>query len=79
MKPLAPSQKRVLEILGSGGAMTHKEITARADCSPRTVREALRKLKEKRMLVVKMNLRDMRQVMYQSPAGRAHEIQNLHP
>jgi len=79
MKPLPASQKRVLEILGSGGAMTHKEITARADCSPRTVREALRRLREKRLLVVKMNLHDMRQIIYQSPPAIPLEIGNVQP
>ena len=65
MKPLPASQKRVLEILGTGRAMTHKEIMARVDCSPRTVRDALKKLRQKELLIVKMNLHDMRQVIYQ--------------
>ena len=78
MKPLPASQKRVLEILGSGGAMTHKEITAKVNCSPRTVRDALRKLKEKRLLIVKMNLHDMRQIIYQSPPPGSREIGNMH-
>jgi len=71
MKPLPESQKRVLAILCSDGAMTHKEITKKVDCSPRTVRDALKKLKQKNLLVVKMNLHDMRQIIYQSssPAG----------
>jgi len=65
MKPLPQSQKIVLEILGSGGAMTHKEIAGRVTYSPRTVRYALKKLKEKKLLTEKMNLQDMRQIIYQ--------------
>ena len=57
----------VLEILGTGGAMTHKEIAEKVDYSPRTVRHALKKLREKKLLVLKMNLQDMRQIIYQYP------------
>ena len=37
------SQKMVLEILGTGGAMAHKEIAEKVDYSPRTVRPCLKK------------------------------------
>jgi DNA-binding MarR family transcriptional regulator len=65
MNPLSQSQKIVLEILGTEGAMTHKDIVKRSDYSPRTVRYALRKLKEKKLLIEKMNMHDMRQIIYQ--------------
>ena len=65
MKTLPQSQKMVLEILGTGGAMTHKEIARKVNYSPRTVRYALKKLKEKKLLIQKMNLQDMRQIIYQ--------------
>lgn len=65
MNPLPPSSKIVLEILGTEGAMTHKDIVSKSHCSPRTVRYALKKLKENQLLIEKMNLRDMRQIIYQ--------------
>jgi predicted transcriptional regulator len=65
MKPLPPSSKIVLRILGTEGAMTHKEIVKRSRCSPRTVRYALRRLKELELIIEKANLRDMRQIIYQ--------------
>ena len=54
MNPLPPSSKIVLEILGTEGAMTHKDIVRKTHCSPRTIRYALRKLKEKKLLIEKM-------------------------
>jgi transcription initiation factor IIE alpha subunit len=65
MNPLPPSSKIVLEILGTEGAMTHKDIVNKTHCSPRTIRYALRKLKEKKLLIEKMNMQDMRQIIYQ--------------
>jgi len=65
MTPLPPSSRAVLEILGKEGAMTHKDIVKKTRCSPRTVRYALRKLKERKLLIEKMNMRDMRQIIYQ--------------
>jgi DNA-binding MarR family transcriptional regulator len=65
MNSLSQSQKIVLEILGTEGAMTHKDIVKRSDYSPRTVRYALRKLKERKLLIEKMNMQDMRQIIYQ--------------
>jgi predicted transcriptional regulator len=66
MTPLPPSSKAVLRILDSGGAMTHKDIVSKSHCSPRTVRYALKKLKEHELIIEKMNLRDMRQIIYQN-------------
>lgn len=66
MIPLPPSSKTVLRILGREGAMTHKEIVLKTHCNPRTVRYALRKLKENQLIIEKMNIRDMRQIIYQN-------------
>jgi transcription initiation factor IIE alpha subunit len=55
----------VLKILNKGGALTHKDIVEKAHCSPRTVRYALRKLKENQLIIEKMNIQDMRQIIYQ--------------
>jgi DNA-binding MarR family transcriptional regulator len=65
MNPLPPSSKIVLRILGREGAMTHKDLVKKTHCSPRTVRYALRKLKERKLLIEKMNMQDMRQIIYQ--------------
>jgi predicted transcriptional regulator len=65
MKPLPQSSKTVLRILGTDGAMTHKDIVRKTHCSPRTIRYALRKLKENNLIIEKMNMRDMRQIIYQ--------------
>ncbi len=65
MNPLPHSSIIVLKILGTEGAMTHKDIVRRSHFSPRTIRYALKKLKEKKLLIEKMNIRDMRQIIYQ--------------
>jgi DNA-binding MarR family transcriptional regulator len=65
MNPLPPSSIIVLKVLGTEGAMTHKDIVNKLHCSPRTVRYALKKLKEKKLLIEKMNMHDMRQIIYQ--------------
>lgn len=62
---LPASQKNVLEILYTEGAMTHKDLVSKSASSPRTVRYALKKLKEKNLLIEKMNMHDMRQIIYQ--------------
>jgi DNA-binding MarR family transcriptional regulator len=66
MNPLPPSSKIVLRILGTEGALTHKDIVNKSHCSPRTVRYALKRLKEHELIIEKMNIRDMRQIIYQN-------------
>ena len=63
---LPPSSKTVLEILDHGGAMTHKDIVSRTKLAPRTVRYALKKLKERQLIIEKFNFRDARQIIYQN-------------
>jgi transcription initiation factor IIE alpha subunit len=74
MNPLPPSSRAVLRVLGTEGAMTHKDIVKKTHCSPRTVRYALRKLKERKLLIEKMNIRDMRQIIYQYRTTPVPEI-----
>jgi DNA-binding MarR family transcriptional regulator len=62
---LPPSSKTVLEILDAGGAMTHKDLVERSRLAPRTVRYALKKLKERHLIIEKFNFRDARQIIYQ--------------
>lgn len=64
MNPLPPSSKTVLSILEQGGLMSYKDIVNKCSYSPRAVRYALKKLKEHDLIVEKMNIRDMRQVLY---------------
>jgi predicted transcriptional regulator len=64
--PLPPSSKTVLEILDMGGAMTHKDLVQRTHLAPRTVRYALKKLKERQLIIEKFNFRDARQIIYQN-------------
>jgi predicted transcriptional regulator len=65
MNPLPQSSKIILEILGTNGAMTHKDIVRRSHFSSRTIRYALKKLKENKLLIEKMNMQDMRQIIYE--------------
>jgi len=61
---LPPSSKRVLKILETGGSMTHKDIVEKTRLAPRTVRYALRKLKEQNLIVELFNFRDARKILY---------------
>jgi predicted transcriptional regulator len=63
---LPPSSKAVLQLLDEGGAMTHKEIVRKSNLAPRTVRYALKKLKENQLIIEKFNFRDARQIIYQN-------------
>jgi len=63
---LPPSSKTVLEILDMGGAMTHKDLVQKTHLAPRTVRYALKKLKERQLIIEKFNFRDARQIIYQN-------------
>jgi DNA-binding MarR family transcriptional regulator len=62
---LPPSSKTVLEILDTDGAMTHKDLVQKTHLAPRTVRYALKKLKERKLIIEKFNFRDARQIIYQ--------------
>jgi predicted transcriptional regulator len=64
--PLPPSSKTVLQLLESGGAMTHKDLVTKSKLAPRTVRYALKKLKEHQLIIEKFNFRDARQIIYQN-------------
>lgn len=62
---LPPSSKRILSILEQGGCMTHKELVGQSKLAPRTVRYALKKLKDNDLIIEKFNFRDARQVIYE--------------
>ncbi|OPX61642.1 MULTISPECIES: helix-turn-helix domain-containing protein [unclassified Methanoregula] len=63
---LPPSSLTVMEILDQGGAMTHKDLVQKTHLAPRTVRYALKKLKERQLIIEKFNFRDARQIIYQN-------------
>ena len=73
MTSLPPSSQAVLKVLGKNGAMTHKDIVKKCHCSPRTVRFALKKLKENELIIERMNMQDMRQIIYQDRNGQRQE------
>ena len=62
-------------ILDAGGAMTHKDIVEKSHLAPRTVRYALRKLKERHLIIEKFNFRDARQIIYQNRVVPISEAQ----
>jgi predicted transcriptional regulator len=72
---LPPSSKTVLEILDSGGAMTHKDLVQKTHLAPRTVRYALKKLKERHLIIEKFNFRDARQIIYLHRPAQPGELQ----
>lgn len=63
---LPPSSRTVLHLLDEGGAMTHKQIVQRSNLATRTVRYALKKLKDNQLIIEKFNFRDARQIIYQN-------------
>jgi len=71
---LPPSSKTVLQILDSGGAMTHKDLVQKSKLAPRTVRYALKKLKEHKLIIEKFNFRDARQIIYQNKPAQTRTL-----
>jgi len=45
--------------------MTQKDLVKKTSLHPRTVRYALKKLKEKQLLIEKLKMDDLRQIIYQ--------------
>ncbi len=56
----------ILSVLDSGIGMSHKDLVKMTRLSPFTVRYGLKKLKEHRLVIEKMNIRDMREILYQN-------------
>jgi predicted transcriptional regulator len=61
---LPRSSITIQKILDTGTGMTHKDLVTKTRLNPRTVRYAIKKLKERKLLIEKMNLRDLRQIIY---------------
>lgn len=68
---LPKSSETVLTVLDPQVSLTHKEIAAKTGLSPRTIRYAMKKLKEHDMIVEKFNYRDARQILYSLKAPGA--------
>ncbi|MDD1695026.1 MAG: MarR family transcriptional regulator [Methanoregula sp.] len=66
---LPPSSRTVMQILDAGGSMTHKDLVQKSKLAPRTVRYALKKLKERGLIIEKFNFRDARQIIYQNKSA----------
>jgi DNA-binding MarR family transcriptional regulator len=62
---LPPSAQSLLLLFEDGAPRTFKDITVETDIAPRTVRYALKRLKDKNLIVEKFNFRDARQIIYQ--------------
>ena len=75
---LPPSSRTVLQILDAGGAMTHKDLVQKSHLAPRTVRYALKKLKERELIIEKFNFRDARQIIYQNRAAQTAKPQQAY-
>ena len=67
------SSKKVMKILDSGCAMTQKDLVKRTGLHPRTVRYALKKLKEQELLIEKLKMNDLRQIIYQIRSTRVQK------
>ncbi len=54
----------IFQLLERTGSQTHKDIVLSTELAPRTVRYALRRLKENGLIIEKFNFRDARQAIY---------------
>jgi DNA-binding transcriptional ArsR family regulator len=76
---LPPSSWIVLSLLSAGKAFTNKEIITLTGLSPRTVRYAIQKLRENRLIAEEWNFEDARQVRYRKdePDGATQKEHNV--
>lgn len=62
---LPSSAKEVFTLLGDGKPRTLSDMIGRVGFSPRTIRNALHRLKDAGLIVAKFNYRDARKPLYQ--------------
>jgi hypothetical protein len=62
--------KKVLKVLDSGYVMTQKDLVKKTSLHPRTVRYAIKKLKEQEFLIEKLKMNDLRRIEYQLRLNR---------
>jgi DNA-binding transcriptional ArsR family regulator len=65
IEQLPSSARAVFSLLGDGKPRTLNEMVGSVSFSPRTIRNALNRLKEKGLIVAKFNFRDARKPLYQ--------------
>jgi len=63
---LPNSSVTILRALDSGTEMSHKDLVKKTRLSPRTVRYGINKLKERHLVIEKLNMRDLRQIIYRN-------------
>jgi DNA-binding transcriptional ArsR family regulator len=68
IEELPSSAKAVFSLLVDGKPRTLNEMVGRVSFSPRTIRNALNRLKEAGLIVAKFNFRDARKPLYQLKA-----------
>ena len=61
---LPPSSQALLRLFKEGSEMTYKQLVSQSGLPPRTVRYALKKLKDNGMIREKFNFQDARQIIY---------------
>ncbi|MCH8906594.1 MAG: MarR family transcriptional regulator [Candidatus Heimdallarchaeota archaeon] len=61
---LPKSSKRLILVLSDFGQLTQKELIARVGMPAKTVRYALKRLNEQRLVIAQHNLEDMRSMFY---------------
>ena len=61
---LPSSAQAVFKLLGDGKERTLNEIIGRVAFSPRTIRNALNKLRQSGLIVAKFNFKDARKPLY---------------
>ncbi len=64
VKSMPKSCSSVLQMIERTGIQTHKDLVNGTGLAPRTVRYALRRLKEEGLVIEKFNFRDARQPLY---------------
>ncbi|KUK61289.1 MAG: Uncharacterized protein XD82_1193 [Methanoculleus marisnigri] len=72
---LPPSSRKILLLLEDGGSLTHKELVRLSNLAPRTVRYALKRLKDNDLIVEKFNFRDARQILYEYKDSQLVSVQ----
>lgn len=61
---LPPSSRKLYQLFEEGRGMTYKDLVSISGMPPRTVRYALKKLKERGLVAEKFNFQDARQIIY---------------
>jgi DNA-binding transcriptional ArsR family regulator len=65
IEQLPSSAKAVFSLLGDGKPRTLNEMVGSVSFSPRTIRNALNRLREGGLIIAKFNFRDARKPLYQ--------------